>query len=85
MSALLKQIPTVYASSELRRLRHAGSSRRWERGDLIDISALSVATVYCDVVVTERQWRSVIHQAKLDERNMTVVLSDVAQLGAHIV
>lgn len=56
MTRFLRMIPTLWASSELERLRHTASQRQWERQDLLDITALAVASVYCDVVVTERVW-----------------------------
>jgi hypothetical protein len=85
MTALLERTPTLYALSELRRLRHVSSQRPWEPGDLADISALAVAIVYCDVVVTERQWAALIRQAKLDEQNNTVVLSDLRELPQQLI
>jgi hypothetical protein len=36
--------------------------------------------VYCDVVVTERQWCALIERAKLDERFDTHVSADLTAL-----
>jgi hypothetical protein len=36
--------------------------------------------VYCDVVVTERQWVHRLRQGKVDQRYDTVLLTDTADL-----
>lgn len=73
------------ASSEFERLRHAGSQREWERQDLLDITALAVASVYCDVVVTERLWVDAAKRAGLASRLNTTFLRHVEDLPAHVV
>ena len=42
--------------------------------------ALPVPAVYCDVVVTERQWAHRMRQGKVDVRYGTKLLSDTADL-----
>lgn len=85
LSALLEAVPTMLASSELERLRHTASEKVWERQDLMDIGALPVAGVYCDVVVTERFWVDAAQRAKLDEKLDTVFLARLDDLPPHIV
>jgi hypothetical protein len=53
---LIRPAPAVFVHRELRRLRHEASGKAWEASDLVDLTALSSAIVYCDVVVTERVW-----------------------------
>lgn len=84
MSKLVEAIPTLHAAAELRRLRHATSQKAWEASDLADIAALSGAIVYCDIVVTERQWAARLKQAKLDTANDTVVLADLTDLPQRL-
>jgi hypothetical protein len=85
MSAMLPRIPTLHASAELQRLRHIASPRRFDANDLGDLSALPAAIVYCDVVVTEKEWAAAARRAKLDTYNDTVVLSDLTELPLHLV
>jgi hypothetical protein len=85
MSRFLRSVPTLWASSKLERLRHSGSQRVWERQDLLDISALAVASVYCDVVVTERIWVDAARRAGLDAKFDTTFLRWVDDLPAHLV
>ncbi len=84
MAEFLRAVPTMFVSSEIERLRHA-SPKPWERQDLTDIAALSVAAVYCDAVVTERLWVDASRRAKLDERCETTFLTGVDQLVELIV
>ncbi len=85
MTKFLEAVPTIFASSELERLRHSASQKAWERQDLNDISALSVATVYCDIVVTERLWVDAAQRAGLDNRFGTFFLSRLDHLPAHVI
>jgi hypothetical protein len=85
MTRFLKSVPTMWASSELERLRHTADQRQWERQDLMDISALAVASVYCDVVVTEVRWVDAAKREGLDSGLDTTFLSRVEDLPAHVV
>jgi hypothetical protein len=85
MTAFLERVPTIFASSELERLRHVSSQKEWERQDLLDISALSVAAVYCDIVVTERFWVRAAQRARLTERFGTLFLRSLEDLPRHLV
>jgi hypothetical protein len=80
MDDLIRAVPIVFAHRELRHLRHEASQQAWAAGDLADLAALAPAVVYCDVVVTERQWCALIKRAKLDERFDTDVSADLAAL-----
>lgn len=84
MTALLEEIPTMYIESELRRLRHQTSQKPWEANDLLDIVALSVALVHCDVVVTERTWATLVNREGLAERFGTQVLSRPSDIAAAL-
>jgi hypothetical protein len=84
LTSLLQDVPTEWIVYEFERARHACEGV-WERGDLSDICALSVAVVYCDVVVTEKQWVHILRRAGLDEANDTVLTDDVADLPEILV
>ena len=57
------------------------SEQKWELNDFNDIVALPVAAVYCDVVVTEKQWVHRLRQGKVGQRYDTTLLSDTAMLA----
>jgi hypothetical protein len=85
LEQLLRSVPTAFAHRELRRLRHEASQKTWETGDLVDLTALSSALVYCDVVVTERVWTDLAGRARLDQRFGTTVLRDLDSLVPHLI
>lgn len=85
MTRFRDAVPTMSASSELERLRHSTSQKPWERQDLTDITALAVAAVYCDIVVTERFWVDVARRARFQEKFGTLFLSSLEQLPEHLV
>jgi hypothetical protein len=80
MTDFLRDIPTRDVDYELHCLRHENPQLPRRLGDLQDLVALSVAVVYCDAVVTERFWASLIRRAGLDRRYDTTVLSNVSDL-----
>jgi hypothetical protein len=84
MTALLRALPSRDVIFDLRRLRHADRQARWESNDLNDLGALSVALPYCDVVVTEKQWRHLAYQAGIPARYNTVVLDNLGSLPQHL-
>jgi len=85
MTALVEDIPLIHVESELALLRAVGAQQPLTPNDLNDISALTRAIVYCDVVVTENQWTTLIKRAGLDERYGVVVLNDLRDLVALLV
>lgn len=69
----------------LRSAKHRQGQQHWEPNDFIDIVALPVPAVYCDVLVTEKQWAHQMRQGKVPDRYSTIVLSRVADLVEVIV
>jgi hypothetical protein len=84
MTAFVNAVPTMLASAELERQRHAASQKAWERQDLVDIGALLVALTHCDIVVTERFWADAARRSKLDERLGTIVIARLDELPEHL-
>jgi len=78
--SFIDDVPTRYVSNVMRSAKHRQTQQRWESNDFIDIFALPVAAVYCDIVVTEKQWTHRMRQGKVDQRYNTVLLNDVADL-----
>lgn len=67
------QLPSAFAWATLRHWKHRDLTHPWEQHDRTDISALSVAVPYCDVVITERRWAHMIKATRLAERHDTDV------------
>jgi len=84
MGAFVEAVPSILASSELERHRHVASQKPWERQDLNDIGALSVAIAHCDVVVTERLWTEAAARSGLAEKLETLVISDLDELPERL-
>jgi hypothetical protein len=85
LTDLIQSIPTLHVASELVRQREAARDTPWTRNDVNDVYALSVAIVYCDVVVTELQWVDLATRSKLHDRYGTVLLKDLATLAPYLV
>jgi hypothetical protein len=79
LMSFIDDLPTRYVTNVMRSAKHR-QTQTWEPNDFIDILALPVAAVYCDVVVTEKQWVHQMRQGKVDERYNTRLLNDVADL-----
>jgi len=60
---------------------HEDQAFRWHIGDLNDVTALDTAAGYCDVVVAEKHWGSILrrHAAHLRAR-VTSRLLDLPEL-----
>lgn len=81
----LSDMPTTHVEMELRNQRFAQYQRPIDSHDLHDISFLSVAIPYCDIVVTERQWVALAQNRQLDQIYHTTLLHDLADLEKHLV
>ncbi|MGH9054770.1 MAG: hypothetical protein ACRDYY_02700 [Acidimicrobiales bacterium] len=75
MVELLLAMPSRRVAVTIRQRYHRDLEHRWTVSDLRDIDALSIATPYCDVVVTDNAVRTAITHAHLDEVFSTVVIS----------
>jgi hypothetical protein len=76
----MDDLPTRYVTNVLRSAKHRQTQQKWEPSDFVDIVALPVAAVYCDVVVTEKQWAHRMTRGKVHDRYQTLVMSNVADL-----
>jgi hypothetical protein len=85
MERLVELTPTMAVHLELRRLRHEASPKPWEENDMNDLSALSRAIVYCDVVVTERVWTNFVERTDLEDRFGTKVLRDLTEIVPYAI
>ena len=51
LTPFLKAMPSRWVEKELRRMRQSNPQKAWEGNDLWDVSALSVAIPYCNMVL----------------------------------
>ena len=75
-----QSIPTAFCAFELDYDRNMQAARKIQANDLNDIMSLSIALPYCDIVITERMWRSRIVDMKLHRLRPTKVLASVKDL-----
>ena len=78
LEALVCETPSVFVVAELRRLRYANSEQGFQRTDLNDLRALAVAVPYCDAVVADKAWASVLRRSGVLEKYGTKVFTNVA-------
>ena len=83
--SFLDDLPTRYVTNVMRSAKHRQTQQPWTPNDFFDVVALPVAAVYCDVLVTEKQWVREMQKGKVGERYDTILLHDVAELKDVIV
>jgi len=77
----MSEVPTLDVEIEIATTRDDHWNRKVDPNDMVDISVLSVAVPYCDILVTEKFWAHVVKTKHLDEKYDTFVtyeLSDAA-------
>lgn len=69
-------LPAKGAVCRMRMTGHENQQFKWHIGDLNDITSLGTAAAYCDVVVAENHWGSVLqrHSGALRARVVTDIL-----------
>ncbi len=72
-TAMLQKLPTLWATTELRRLQHENPGRPWVPQDHGDLITLTMAIVHCDIVVFDRHWGALARRAGLDTANRTIL------------
>jgi hypothetical protein len=78
--SFMDDLPTRYVTNVMRSAKLRQTEQKWEPNDFNDVLALPVAAVYCDVVVTEKQWVHHMRQGKVDKKYATMLLNDTADL-----
>jgi hypothetical protein len=59
-ASFLEAMPSRWATAHLRRVAFQNRSNKWDAHDLNDMAYLSIAFMYCDIVVTERKWANYV-------------------------
>lgn len=77
---LLERVPSVDVEINLFVQRDEHWDRKIAPNDEIDLGFLSLAIPYCQTVVTEKFWTSLVRRTKLDMKYRTRVGHDVGQL-----
>ena len=81
--AMLRELPTLWATTELKRLQHENPGRPWVPQDHGDLMALTMAIVHCDIVVFDKHWTALARRAGLARANGTI-LCRLGELSAHL-
>ncbi len=82
--AIIDEIPSRWTEMKLRHQRQANPEKSWEGNDLNDVTSLAVAVPYCDVVVTEKSWASLINAAKVGDRFNTLVTPRIQDVVSRL-
>lgn len=79
--AFVLSLPAKGTICRLRMSAHEDKSFRWNIGDLNDMTALGTAAAYCDVVVAEKHWGSILRRHSTHLRaQVTSQLLDLPRL-----
>lgn len=76
----LESIPGFNVSNRLIYDIICNPQRNIDKNDFYDITFLSVAVPYCDIVITENLWADRLHYFKLDEKYNTIVSTNLDYL-----
>jgi hypothetical protein len=85
VTELLLDLPSRGPGHHMMWWQHDNPQTKWEPNDLDDISYLSVAVGYCDVVVTERKWAHILNTSGAAERYGTIAISKLDDLTEVLV
>ena len=80
ITSIYDNCPTVDIEIALVVSRNEQWDKKVKANDSVDIAFLTIAIPYCDVIVTEKFWCSLIQRTKLDKKYNTVVLRDINNL-----
>jgi hypothetical protein len=80
MKEFARAVPLSDCAAALRHYHHQNLDIAWVANDLADFNTLSTALVFCDVVVTEKQWCDAVRRTDLQRKYGTTMLSDAAEL-----
>jgi hypothetical protein len=81
---ILEAIPSRWVEMKLRHQRQANPQKAWQGNDLNDVTALAIAVPYCDLVITEKSWASMLTAAKVPERFETTVTRSLHDLAERL-
>jgi hypothetical protein len=65
LTSFLRDVPSAWTLTEMRRLRHANPQQHWRPQDHADLRFLTVALNHCDAVMPDKAWATLARQAQL--------------------
>ena len=80
----IEEVPSLDVETQLVIRRNANWGKVVDKNDLADISVLTMAIPYCDIVVTENLWKDLVLRSGLDKKYNTVVISGVNELEEYL-
>ena len=82
LASILQRLPTFYTNFILiyKYIKMHPKNMPFHKNDFLDLMYLAAMIPYCDVVVTEKKWVDLAHQAKLDKLYNTKLYSNIQQL-----
>ena len=81
---LVDAMPSADARVSFLTMAHRNPQTRWERNDIFDIDAVSVAVPYCDIVATDNHAHHILHASRVPDRLGATVLRDLPSLVADL-
>lgn len=79
-----KNVPSLDIEIELATETREHKDRITKANDSRDLAFLAVAIPYCDIVVTENFWVSLVKRKRLDSKYNTVIISNLDELRNHL-
>ena len=82
LTSILQRLPTFYTNCILiyKYIKMHPKNMPFHKNDFLDLMYLAAMIPYCDVVVTEKKWVDLAHQAKLDKLYNTKLFCNIQQL-----
>lgn len=81
---LLDRIPTALCLFTLLYYRDQEYQREIKESDIYDISSLTTAIPYSDIVVTDKMMASIATRMKLDQKCKTIILKSILELDEYL-
>ncbi|MGW4253827.1 hypothetical protein [Streptomyces californicus] len=63
LTDFMMSLPAKAAICRMRMSAHEDTNFRWHIGDPNDVTALGTAAAYCDIVVAEKRWGSILRRS----------------------
>ena len=80
----IKEIPTFYVPFSLSYSSERDLEKSITINDIFDVSHLSIAIPYCDIVLPDKQFAHFAKQEVLDKIYPAIILSSIMELEEHI-
>ena len=75
-----KNAPSIHIFQIMDYARNSNRSRKVKPNDLYDLQCIPIASAYCDIVVTEREWANILNQENIGELYKTKIIHNIKDL-----